>query len=83
MIFIKTINAGQSESVSAKAIKKQYTAPEIKETFIDDEGETQYIFENGNTQSEISYTAFWNQPKSKIKPRGFKGEAATNYSYVK
>ena len=83
MVFTKTMNAGMSESINIKVVKKQYTAPEILESFIDDNGDLQHILANGNIQSEISYAAFWNKKKSEIKPKGFKGVAATNYSYVK
>jgi hypothetical protein len=48
------------------------TAPAIKCLF-NHYGVPTYRLVNGNTQSVESYNSLWNPPKSKIKPKNYKG----------
>ena len=53
--------------------RKAYTAPQIEQEIMQDDGEMVYILKNGNTQLKNSYDAMWGQPKGTILPKGTKG----------
>jgi len=62
-------------AVGYKANVRSNTAPEIAETFTDDNGEVQYILSNGNTQPKIVYDALWNPIKGTVNQNKlYKGE---------
>lgn len=62
-----TTNSSASHNIEFVSTgRKAYTAPEIKESFVDDEGNVIHILANGNTQSDASYMAAWGRPKGKI-----------------
>lgn len=68
-------NNGNSHNCDYKATsKKAHTAPNIVESFVNDEGEIIHVLESGNTQSDLLYMKHWGQPKGVILPKGFKGD---------
>lgn len=81
---IVNTNSSSSHNVDFKCTSKPaHTAPEIKESFEDDDGNVIHILANGNTQSDASYMALWGKPKGKIK-WGHKGDNPDKrYSFFK
>jgi len=57
---------GNSHNVEFKGSRKAHTAPDIVESFVDDDGNIIHILANGNTQSDASYMAVWGKPKGVI-----------------
>jgi len=45
---------------------KCYSAPVIKDQFIDDEGDLTYVLENGNTVLADRYNSLWHPVRGKI-----------------
>jgi len=55
--------------------RKLYTAPEIDESYMNDNGEMIHILKNGNELSENNYVLHWGIPKGKIvTDKKYKGE---------
>lgn len=46
--------------------KPVYRQPMIVESFIDDDGETNFVLDNGRTTLEKNYQKMWDIPKGKI-----------------
>ncbi len=65
---------GNSHNIDYKANVKAHTAPQIVESFVDDDGEIQHILDNGRQQSDLLYIKHWGQPKGAIMPQGYKGK---------
>ncbi len=64
---------GITPSVDYRATVKSNTAPDILDSYINDDGELVYVLANGNEALSVKYDAIWNPPKSAIKPYS-KGE---------
>ena len=60
-------NNGNSHNCDYKSTsKKAHTAPNIVESFVNDEGEVMHILDNGNQQTDILYMAMWGKVKGVI-----------------
>mgnify|MGYP001797293281 CR=1 FL=1 len=63
---LKRSGEGKNVNVDFVANVKSHTAPEIAESFTDDDGDVQHILTNGNTLSENNYIKHWGKPKGVI-----------------
>lgn len=52
-------------AANIKSGRPYFTPPEVIDSILDDDGNTQYVLANGNTVSEIRYNAIWHPVKLK------------------
>jgi hypothetical protein len=74
-----TTHTPQGNNVEFKASVKCYTAPVVIDTFMDDEGNENYLLANGNTSLADRYNALWN-PKKGIVNNNIKYKGENNNS---
>lgn len=55
------------------ANKKAKVAPEVVEKFMDDNGDIQYVLQNGNTVPQEKYISLWQPVKLEVLPKHHKG----------
>ena len=58
-------------SVDFKPNVKHFTAPEVVDEILMDDGEIHYALANGNTFPKIKYDALWLPPRGVIHPNKF------------
>lgn len=71
----KTHYTGATPITDFKPEKKTYTMPIVVDSFVDDEGESILVLENGNTISELKFNALWKPAKLQVIKKGHKGES--------
>lgn len=75
MTRLQILTGGNKKIVDFHASKPAYTAPEIVESYVDDDGEVNHILSNGRTTLDTAYRAMWGKPKGVINlDKKYKGE---------
>jgi hypothetical protein len=70
-----TTQTAYGNNVEFKANVKSYTPPLVIDTFMDDDGNENYLLANGNTSLADRYNALWNPKKGVVNnDKKYKGE---------